>query len=69
MSQRICYTIDVGKGALWVEATWKPRQTSERDSRTMKTKLGEEDVCCQLLAFRRKGNKNSQYENDCISLT
>lgn len=65
----MCSTTDIGKGALCVEATWKPRQKSERDSRMLTTKLDEADVCCQLLAFWRKGNKNSQYENDCISLT
>lgn len=45
------------------------RQESERDCVMMRMKLDRDNFRCQLLAFWKKENKKSRYENYCISLT
>lgn len=42
-----------------VEENREPRQASDRDRGLMKMKRDKDGLCCQLLAFWRKENKNA----------
>lgn len=59
----------LGRGMGRGEELEAERQESERHCGMMRMKLDRDNFRCQLLAFWKKENKKSRYENYCISLT